>query len=170
MARAACGILPRAAGFRCAHCWTAAGELFAIASLGSLLAAEPSYALRIVWLHRIVVRHAAASQRGSVRRHCAGRAGQQLGAALQLPGAESKENACGKTSVRTIEFRFEIAHGGTAFRQSPFEKRRAWVVQRQPWPIPWTFTVGMCRSHSPNTRGPLVLEPAFSPWMGFSTA
>ena len=96
MARAACVILPRAAGFRCAHCWTSAGEFFAIASLGSLLAAEPSYALRIAWLHRIVARHAAASQRGSVRWHCAGRAGQQLGAALQFPGAESKENACGK--------------------------------------------------------------------------
>ena len=115
LVRAACGILPRAAGFRCAHCWTAAGELFAIASLGSLLAAEPSYALRIAWLHRIVARHAAASQRGSVRWHCAGRAGQQLGAALQFPGAESKEHACGKTSVRTVEFRFGAAHGGEQY-------------------------------------------------------
>ena len=113
MARAACVLLPRAAGFRCAHCWTAAGECFAIASLGSLLAAEPSYALRIAWLHRIVARHAAASQCRSVRWHCAGRAGQQLGAALQFPGAESKENARGKKrasepSSLGLELRMEV--------------------------------------------------------------
>ena len=65
---------------------------------------------------------------------------------------------------------WRCAWRGTVFRQSPFVKRRAWMVQRQPWPIPWTFTVGMCRGVSPNTRGHQVFEPASDPFKGFSRA
>ena len=91
------------------------------------------------------------------------------GVAVSRRGVERKRTR-EETSVRTIEFRFGAAHGGTAFRQSPFEKRRAWVVQRQPWPIPWMFTFGMCRGVSPNTRGHRVFEPASDPFKGFSRA
>jgi len=41
LARAACVILPRAAGFRCAHCWTAAGELFASRRLAAFSPPSP---------------------------------------------------------------------------------------------------------------------------------
>ena len=123
--------------------------------------------------HRLATPHCGAPCGGGAARISAmalrGPCGSAAwcGVAVSRRGVERKRTR-EETSVRTIEFRFGVAYEDTVFRQSPCVKRRAWVVQRQPWPIPWTFTFGTCRGVSPNTRGHQVFEPASDPFKGFS--